>query len=61
MFRAIEKHHTELKHHSWQEVDTDLLITMTQQQLCELHMLPGEASEWDVWQGLEQSVLDIQV
>lgn len=59
--REIEKHHMELKRHRWQIINADLLMTVTQQQLCDIQMLPDEASEWDVCQGLEHSILDIQV
>lgn len=59
--QAIQKQQNEWKQESWQKMETKQLREITTEQLRTVHALPEETHYWDVYMGLQESIMVIQV
>ena len=59
--RVLGEEQNEWKCHRWHKINTNQLRTATEKQLDSLKKLPEEVLIWDVYHGLQDSILDIQV
>ncbi len=59
--RVVREKHVDWKRHRWQRMNTRYLQEETDKQLETVRALPESVHCWDVYQGLEGAVLDIQV
>ena len=60
-WRAVQEQHTEWKRGRWQRINTKLMKKATEAQTDVVTALPFEAHEWDVFTGMHDAILDIQV
>jgi len=59
--RILGDEQNEWKCHRWHKINTKQLRTETDRQLEMLKKLPEEVLLWDVYHGLQGSIVDIQV
>ena len=60
-WRAVQEQHTEWKRGRWQRINTKLMKKATEAQLDVVSALPDESNEWNVFIGMHQAILNIQV
>ena len=60
-WRAVQEQHTEWKRGRWQRINTKLMKKATEAQLDVVSALPDESHEWNVFIGMHQAILNIQV
>ena len=60
-WRGVQEQHTEWKRGRWQRINTKLMRKATEAQQDVVTSLPSKCHQWDVFIGMQQSVLDIQV
>ena len=59
--RLLGEEQNDWKAHRWHKINTNLLRQETNRQLDALKHLPEESFLWDVYHGLQDSILTIQV
>ena len=60
-YEVIQEQHSEWKRGRWQRINTKLMWKATEAQFNVIRSLPDEAYNWDVYIGMRDSILDIQV
>ena len=61
IFRTIHEVHDEWKTQRWQKFSTKALLDETEEQLKSLYQLPDPIHQWDVYQGLCEDIMIVQV
>ncbi|XP_078672103.1 uncharacterized protein LOC144911712 isoform X1 [Branchiostoma floridae x Branchiostoma belcheri] len=59
-WRVVSEQQNDWRLHRWQKIDTKFLRTATQEQLARVKGLPEDTFVWDVYMGMQESIVIIQ-